>query len=107
MAEHHLGVASQVFGRGKQARMAGHAAQQIGPRVVHLSHHPASLAFFGGGRTAAKLRAGVERRLVHAQWAEDVFPGEAVQRLAGDFFHQQPQHDEAHVGITEPFARRA
>src|SRR6185503_19578476 len=53
----------------------------------------------------ARRGHGAEMRAPHPERSEDVLPGEAVERLAGDALDELPEHLVSDVGVAEPGAR--
>ena len=104
-AEDHPAPASGIVSGAEQPRMPGHAAQGIGPWVVHLTDHPVTLTLLGGGTSPLEPLGRAVGGVVHAQRSEDLLGRKAVQRPPVHHPDQLAEHDVAHVGVVELGAR--
>ena len=100
--EQGAGQHRQVVRRGEQPGVPGDAAEGPGVLVVHLAadHLPAGPRLRLGRRDPVHQRGRwVEHGVGHPQRAGDAVGDHLVERLPGDLLHDQPERDQAEVGV--------
>jgi hypothetical protein len=104
--QEHPADARQVLGRREHPRVARHAAEQPGARVVHLAAQHAALPVLGRRDSRSDPRGGPERRVAKPERTDEHTVEIPVERLAGHAAHDLAQEDEAGVAVLEAGAGR-
>ena len=99
--QNHLGVDREIVRSGKQSSMPGHAAQQIGTRVMDFADHPVPVVLLCRRGTLGKFTARPKAGFGHAQRLEDMPAGKLIERHAGNVLDQLAEDDVVHVAIRE------
>lgn len=82
--------------------MAGDSAEEAGVFILHFALDDAMTeGAVVGGRGNGDLPGGrrIEKRVRHAEGAEDFTLAEAVERFVGDAFQSDAENDEADVAV--------
>ena len=103
-----MGKGGGIAGSGEDSGMCSHATQEAGVFVLNFALDDAvakALVVCGGRDGEAQCGCGVERRVRHAEGAEDFALAEMVEEFVGETLESHAEEDESDVAVLGVRAR--